>query len=416
MRKHFIHIKMFLSVILLAGTIIFPVSAQDYGLKKGKSISLSIKKQSEKDNRTYFNLGLMSNYQNLNGTSINIISDVVHQKTAGFQASGFVNIVGNRSSGMQVAGLANISGIKSHGLRIAGLFNISGRSAYAAQISGIGNLAGINQKGFMLTGLINMSSVNAKGILISGMSNIAGNEQKGVAISGLTNVSGGNMYGAQISALMNIAGDSNKGLQLSALSNVSMKNQGLQMSCLANYSGDNKGLQLGLANVSNKCSKGVQIGILNMNGDSCARQVGIINLKPQTKTQVIISGGNLNKANIAVRFKNKIIYTQLEAGMILGELTDKVSVTGIYRTGLAFPLVKNKLSLNTDIGYCHIETLANKNIPDRLYAIQPRLGLEYNPLKKLGLFIAGGYSWTRTYKNNQGYSRNPIVEAGLVFF
>ena len=391
---------MFLSVILLAGTIIFPVSAQDYGLKKGKSISLSIKKQSEKDNRTYFNLGLMSNYQNLNGTSINIISDVVHQKTAGFEASGFVNIVGNRSSGMQVAGLANISGIKSHGLRIAGLFNISGRSAYAAQISGIGNLAGINQKGIMLTGLINMSSVNAKGILISGMSNIAGNEQKGVAISGLTNVSGGNMYGAQISAL----------------SNVSMKNQGLQMSCLANYSGNNKGLQLGLANVSNKCNKGVQIGILNMNGDSCARQVGIINLKPQTKTQVIISGGNLNKANIAVRFKNKIIYTQLEAGMILGELTDKVSVTGIYRTGLAFPLVKNKLSLNTDIGYCHIETLANKNIPDRLYAIQPRLGLEYNPLKKLGLFIAGGYSCTRTYKNNQGYSRNPIVEAGLVFF
>lgn len=35
-----------------------------------------------------------------------------------------------------------------------------------------------------------------------------------------------------------------------------------------------------------------------------------------------------------------MIYTQLEAGMILGELTDKASVAGTYRTGLAFPLIK----------------------------------------------------------------------------
>ena len=317
---------------------------------------------------------------------------------------------------MQVAGLANISGIKSHGLRIGGLFNISGRSTFGAQISGIGNLAGNNQKGLMITGLMNMGSVDMKGLMISGLANIAGNEHKGIGISGLTNVSGGDMRGAQISSLMNIAGNSNKGLQFAALSNVSVINQGVQIGAIANYSGDNKGLQLSIANVSNKCSKGVQIGILNINGDSCARQVGIINIKPQTRTQLIISGGNLNKANVAVRFKNKMIYTQLEAGMILGELTDKASVAGIYRTGLAFPLIKNRLHLNTDIGYSHIETLGNTNVPNRLYSIQPRIGLEYNPLKRLGVFIAGGYSWTRTYKNNQAYSKNPTVEAGLVIF
>lgn len=407
---------MFLSAIILTGTILSPSYAQEYGLKKGRNISLSIKSQQTDTRKTYFNLGLFSNYQNLNGASVNIISDVVHQKSSGFQLSGFVNIVGNRSSGMQMAGLANISGIKSHGLRIGGLFNISGKSAFGVQISGIGNLAGYNQKGFMLTGLMNMGSVNMKGLMISGLANIAGNEHKGIGISGLTNVSGGDMRGAQISSLMNIAGNSNKGLQFAALSNVSVINQGVQFGGIANYSGDNKGLQLGIANVSNKCSKGVQIGILNLNGDSCARQVGIINIKPQTRTQLIISGGNLNKANIAVRFKNRMIYTQLEGGMILGELTDKASVAGTYRTGLAFPLIKNILHLNTDIGYSHIETLGNTNIPDRLYSIQPRIGLEYNPVKKLGVFIAGGYSWTRTYKNNQAYSKNPIVEAGLVIF
>ncbi|WP_299232780.1 hypothetical protein [uncultured Bacteroides sp.] len=416
MKKHSTDIRMFLSAIFLAGTIFFPVHAQEYGLKKGRNISLSIKGPQNDNRKTYFNLGLLSNYQNLNGASINAISDVVHQKTSGFQLSGFVNIVGNRSSGMQVAGLANISGIRSHGLRIGGLFNISGKSTYGAQFSGIGNLAGNNQKGLMVTGLINMGSVDMKGFLVSGLANIAGNEQKGLAISGMTNVSGGNMHGAQISSLMNIAGGINKGLQLTALSNVSVTNKGLQLSGVANYAGDNKGLQVGLANVSNKCSKGVQIGIFNLNGDSCARQIGIVNMKPQTHTQIIVSGGNLNKANIAVRFKNRLIYTQLGASMILGELTDKASVAGIYRTGLAFPIIKDRLHLNTDIGYCHIETLGNSDVPNRLYAIQPRIGLEYNPMKKIGIFIAGGYSWERTYKNNLAYSRHPIVEAGLVFF
>lgn len=418
MKKHSIKkIIRFLSVMTLTGTAFFPLHAQEYGLKKGKHIAISIKSpKAENDRNTYFNLGLLSNYQNLTGASINIISDVVHQKTAGFQASGFVNIVGNRSSGMQVAGLANISGIKSHGLRIAGLFNISGKSSYAAQISGIGNIAGNNQKGFMLTGLINMSSVNMKGLLISGLANVTGNEQRAVAISGMTNVSGNNMYGVQISSLMNIAGNKNKGLQMAALSNVSVTNEGVQIGGIANYSGDNKGLQLGLSNVSNKCSKGVQIGVLNINGNNCARQVGMINLKPQTRIQMILSGGNINKTSAEVRFKNKLIYTQLGAGMILGELTEKASVAGIYRTGLAFPLIKDRLHLNTDIGYSHIETLGNTNAPDRLYAIQPRIGLEYNPLKKLGIFITGGYSWTRTYKHNLSYSRNTTLEAGVVLF
>ena len=408
MKRHTNNIRVFLSAIILAGTLFSPLYAQEYGLKKGRNIALSIKNTKKGANKTYLNLGVMSNYQNLNGASINILSDVVHQRTSGFQMSGFVNIVGNS--------LANISGVKSHGLRIGGLFNISGRSTYGAQFSGIGNLAGNDQKGLMFTGLINMGTVKMSGFMFSGLANIAGKEQKGVAISGMTNVSGGDMYGVQLSSLMNISGQSNKGLQLTALSNVSVTNQGAQISGLANYSGDNKGMQLGLANVSNKCSKGVQIGFLNMNGENCGRQVGMINIKPQTRIQLIVSGGNINKTNVAVRFKNKMIYTQLGTGMILGEITDNISVSASYRTGLSFPLIKDRLALNTDIGYSHIETLGNANTPDRLYSIQPRISLEYNPLKKIGVFIAGGYSWTRTYKKNLAYSNNPLIEAGLVFF
>lgn len=416
MNRHSIFSKLFLTVLLLSGTV--PVlQAQNTLLKKRPNIALSIPNdwKTSSPQKNYFNLGLMSNYQNLNGASFNIFSDIALQKTSGFQVSGLVNITGIRSSGFQVAGLANVAGIKSHGLRVAGLFNISGRSAYGFQFSGLGNISGDNLKGAMFSGLLNMSSIQMKGLMLAGLANIAGSEQRGLAIGGFMNVSSSDMKGVQFSSLMNITGNRNYGLQLSPVSNISVNNKGVQIGALANFSANNKGLQVGTVNISNKGEKGVQTGIININGDSCARQIGLINIKPGTRTQMIISGGNINKTNVGIRFKNKYIYTQLGAGAYYGDF-NKLAISATYRTGLSFPLVKNKLFLNTDIGYSHIETLNNKDVPDRLYAIQPKIGLEYNPLKKFGVFFSGGYSWTRTYKNGTSYSKDPIIEAGIILF
>ena len=77
MKKHSTNIRMFLSAIILTGTMLSPIYAQEYGLKKGRNISLSINNHKPDTRKTYFNLGLFSNYQNLNGASINIISDVI---------------------------------------------------------------------------------------------------------------------------------------------------------------------------------------------------------------------------------------------------------------------------------------------------------------------------------------------------
>lgn len=43
MKRHTNNIKVFLSAILLAGTLFSPLYAQEYGLKKGRNIALSIK-------------------------------------------------------------------------------------------------------------------------------------------------------------------------------------------------------------------------------------------------------------------------------------------------------------------------------------------------------------------------------------
>ena len=78
----------------------------------------------------------------------------------------------------------------------------------------------------------------------------------------------------------------------------------------------------------------------------------------------------------------------------------------------------DKLDLSADLGYYHIESLENKHhgYPARLYAIEPRISLEYSLTKKFGLFLAGGYGWTRTYKGNQAFDKKMVIEAGMVLF
>ena len=285
-------------------------------------------------------------------------------------------------------------------------------------VAGLGNVTGENQRGFIVAGLFNMNSCDCSGFHVSGLANIAGDHLQGAALSGLMNVAGKDMAGFQLTALMNIVGRDNKGFQLAGASNVSVTNKGLQLAGLANYTETNKGMQISIANVSNHSDKGSQIGIVNICGDSCARQFGIVNLKPNTKVQMLVSGGNANRFNVSARFINRKVYTQLGMGFNYGDFTDKISLSGFYRAGLIFPLLPSKLDISGDLGFYHIETLDNKKegCPARLYALQPRISLEYHPIKKFGIFVSGGYGWTRTYKGNHSYDNKPVFEAGIILF
>ena len=417
-QTHMKSITLFLLGVFLVGTTC-PISARKRkGNQKRPNISLNIQNKEKRPPHTYLNLGLLSNYNQLDGFSFNLVSSGVNYESNGFQTSGFINVAGLRSSGVHIAGLANLAGRKAHGLRLAGLFNISGKSSYGMHVAGLGNVTGENQRGFIVGGLFNMSSCDCSGFHVSGLANIAGDHLQGAAFSGLMNVAGKDMAGFQLTALMNIVGRDNKGFQLAAASNVSVTNKGLQLAGLANYTETNKGMQISIANVSNHCEKGSQIGIVNICGDSCARQLGIINLKPNTRVQMVVSGGNANRFNISARFINRKVYTQLGMGLNYGDFTDKLSLSGFYRAGLIFPLLPSKLDISGDLGFYHIETLDNKKegCPARLYALQPRISLEYHPIKKFGIFVSGGYGWTRTYKGNHSYDNKPVFEAGIILF
>lgn len=410
-------ISVFLWGSLLAGTHLFAQQTEQKSvLKKGPNVSLNITNQKKFPQRTYLNIGLFTNSPCLNGLGINIISSLQHYNSYGVQLSGLTNVSGLKATGVQISGIANVTGKRACGFILSGLTNVTGTSAYGLSVAGLGNISGGDIKGMGIAGLVNVSE-DLRGMAIAGLANVNKDIQAGLIIGGLMNVSGNSSRGVQLTSLLNVTGKSNQGWQIAALGNVSVENRGVQ-SALLNYSVENKGVQLGIGNVNTKSnSKGYQIGIINVSTDSTAHQIGCINLKPDTRVQMIVSGGNANKGSVSIRFKNRFTYTQIGAGAYYLGTNHPFSVSGFYRAGVYHSLTK-KLDLSADIGYYHIESLDNKNqgFPARLYALEPRISLEYSLTKKFGLFVSGGYGWTRTYKGNQAFDKKMVIEAGMVLF
>lgn len=416
MIQHSKAIALFLATgFLLTGTM--PLKAQQRkGLKKGPNVSLNITNPKKDPPRTYFNLGLFSNFAQLNGVGINAISSIVHHNVHGIQVSGLANVTGLNASGLQISGLANVTGKNLNGAALSGLMNVSGKNLKGLQISALGNISGENMTGLSISGLINLGGQQINGLQLAGLANISGKSQKGMAIGGLMNATGESSSGIQLTSLLNVAGKQNKGLQLAALGNVSVCNKGMQLGMI-NFGTENKGLQIGLSNICHTGKKGLQIGLVNISKDSTAHQIGCINIRPTTRIQMLISGGNDNKFSLGVRFKNRYTYTIWGIGAYSLGMDRKLSLSGFYRAGLYYPILP-KLEISGDIGFQHIETMDNKNegYPARMYALQPRINLEYSLTRHLGFFASGGYNWTRTYQGNHLYGHKGTFEAGIVLF
>lgn len=412
----------FISLLLLVtwpmGTVTVQAQSKQAGLKKGANLSLNITNNHKQPPSTYFNIGLISNYPDLNGFGLNIISSLTHYDSKGFQISGLANITGIDAGGFHLAGLANINGRNIYGINIGGLVNVAGKTTKGFSLSGLGNISGGNISGTAISSLLNISSQSMKGFYIAGLANVAKKEQAGVMIGGGINLAGDTLRGAQVTALMNIVGNTNKGVQLAGVSNLAVKNCGLQFSPV-NYTETNKGLQLGLMNFSANTHKGLQIGILNLSNDSISsNQIGLFNLNPHTHTQMIVGSGNLNIVHISARFKNRFTYTEIGGGAYPLGLDKELSLSAFYRMGLFCNPYKN-IELAADIAFNHIEALNNghkNNCPERLYALQPRINIAYYLTSKLGFFAAGGYNWTLYYDRSDCYLRKCTFEAGIILF
>lgn len=350
---------------------------------------------------TWFNLGVFSSMNRLNGLGMNILSSVVGRDMNGVQLAGLSNMVGGNMRGVQIAGITNINGDGISGVSLSGLVGITGNNIHGVAISGLANITGNKNRGVIIGGLLNITGDESTGVQLSGLANISGEDFKGIAASGVLNVAGGDLKGAQIAGLCNIIGDTLTGIQISGLGNVS--------------GGTVIGAQFAPLNVAIR-AKGVQIGLVNYYKESLdGFQLGLVNANRNTKVQLMLFGGNTTKLNAAARFKNKLYYTILGAGTHYLDFSDKFSAAFFYRAGLELPLYK-RLYISGDLGYQHIETFKNKDhgFPARLYSLQTRLNLEYRLTDRIGLFVTGGYGWDRYYNRSANYDKGVIVEGGII--
>jgi len=432
--------KLAIRCITFFTALLFLYSLPGNAQNKSGGINLSLWKgistqPCDSSQTTYFNLGLVTKLNQLKGIGLNGFSSFSADNVYGIQVSGISNVVNGSMKGIQLSGLANINGDDAKGIIGSGIANVTGNNLKGLGIGGLMNITGNDTKGLLLSGFMNItgsgsvgvdiagvmnigSGSTAKGIKIAGMANIIGGNLTGIAAGGLMNVSGNNINGIQVASLTNIAGGQTNGLQISGLGNVGVHIRGLQIAGLSNIAKSLRGGQVGLLNISEFATSGVQVGLVNYSKSAAKAKFGLVNLNPDTRYQLMIFGGNTSKGNVAMRFKNNLFYTILGLGSNYLDLDKKFSASAFYRTGLGFEISSN-LSLSGDIGYQHIETFHNKyeaDIPERMYALQARINIEYRLAKEFGIFASGGYSTTRYYTESKTYDKKPIVELGIILF
>ena len=369
---------------------------------------------------TWLNIGLVSYMNRLNGLSVNALASATRTDAIGLQVSGIVNVTGESMQGIQLAGITNINGDRLRGISFSGLVNISGDKAQGIMASGLVNVTGEEMQGIGLGGLLNISGNKSCGVQIGGMAQIAGGHASGISLGGLLNVAGESMNGLQLAGLLNIAGSKLNGIQLAPLGNVTGENlHGLQLSGLGNLCGSTvKGVQLAPFNAA-KCVTVVQIGLVYYRKDSLssAPNLGLVNLTPRTRYQLMMGVGNNSTFDVGARFKNHHWFTILGLGTGYRHVGSKFNASFFYRAGVEYPLA-GKFSLSGDLGYRHIESFSNKHHghPKSLYALQGRLQLHYQLNPRLSLYAGSGYSQTRCYDSGTPFDKCALLEAGVVLF
>ena len=267
-------------------------------------------------------------------------------------------------------------------------------------------------RGAQIGMLINGASGEMHGVQLSAVSNVA-KKVKGLQLAGFTNTAR-QLQGVQLAGITNISMGVRGGLQLSGVANVCASTMSGVETAMYNYADTLSGVQLGLINVCHCHDGGVQVGIINLSTDTIARKIGLVNVNPKTKIDLLLSVGTSSKSNVAVRFRNRSTYNIIGVGTHYMGLDEKFSGALFYRIGQYFD-VSPRLSLSGDIGYYHIETFTqhSEQKPERLYSLQARMNIDYRLGKTLGTFLSVGYGDTRYYYHAQHYRNRFLAEAGL---
>lgn len=401
--------NMMFALLLLSATAAngFAQSARQTSLLKNINLSLwkNLSTQhTDTVGTTWLNIGVFSSQNRLHGLGVNILASVVERDMHGVQLSGLANLTGEHVHGIQISSITNVCGSGIYGLSATGLVAIAGTDTRGAVFSGLATITGEEARGVAASGMLNICGQSSVGFRLAGMADIVADDFHGVSLGGLLNIVAQDMTGVQIAGIGNVTVRKMRGMQLAALGNVTGGEMcGVQIG-MANMAGSGKGIQIGLFNYYHKKLDGIQLGLVNMN--------------PHTRVQMLIFSGNKSKLNVGARFKNNSLYTIIGGGTHYLEGGSRFSMAMFYRAGMEF-LTWNKFGLSGDLGFQHVETFKNRHregIPAHLYALQARINIEYRMNAASGLFLTCGYNADKQYGHSGCYDKGALIEGGIVLF
>ena len=352
--------RLFLAVLVI---MTVSVSAQKY---RFGNIGVGVnKKTADSLLNSKFNVALFGNVDTLNGVQASVFTSVARGEMKGVNFGMLSALTRGKASGLQVAGFVNGVDGDMRGVQWAGVSNI------AKHVNGL-----------QMAGFTNASATPMRGVQLAGLTNVSMGVEKGLQLASVANVSSSYMRGAQF-AIYNFADTLN-------------------------------GSQFGLFNACNSHPRGVQVGIINYSRDTVAHKIGLVNVNPKTRIDMLLYGGTSTKGNIGVRFRNRSTYNILGVGTHFMGLDEKFSAALFYRIGQYFQL-SPRWSLSGDVGFYHIETFADEaaSTPERLYSLQARINADCQITPTLGAFASIGVGDTRYYHHASHYRTRAIVEAGV---
>ncbi len=199
-------------------------------------------------------------------------------------------------NGVEVGGFVN--GIRKdvQGLQIAGIGNVVGGKVIGSQTAGIFNKVGGETIGFQAAGIVNLN-----------------HDTKAIQVAGIGNQVEGKLEGIQIAGVFNITKEDSKATQAAGIVNWNTANAKVQLAGLLNVAQDVDGQLSGLVNQARQVD-GYQIGLINIADTVGVASVGLLNFIRKGYNTVEISGGDLLKSNLGVKFGSPRFYNIIQIG------------------------------------------------------------------------------------------------------
>ena len=319
-------------------------------------------------------IGLLNVIPSLEGFQLGLIAGGIHGSMSGVGIYGIMG-ASEEADGVQIAGI-NLVRQRMHGLAIGGIC-FAGEGLHGVQIGGV-NMAGLEMKGVQL-GFLN----------------------------------GGRNFGLQVGAV-NFSGD-NSGVSIGGMNIEFAKSKGLQLGIIS-FADSLSGVQIGFFNTCWGNVHGMQIGILNYcAAEERGRQFGLVNINPHSCLQMLVTTGNHDLFNLALRIRNRHTYNVIGFGFGRKGWDDYSYGSAYYRIGQYFTILP-RLTLSGDVGIANVTVLRKGTDAPHMFSLEARMNVEYEVHPKASLFATAGYTSTRYVSDGKLFKHKPLFELGVALF